>query len=94
MHGIYAGDHSVVSERYGSTLTRRALAQLELMPAVLKRIGTFPVIAATKSQPASPAVAAQTVVAVPSSQTAAAMPDIAAATAPNPQPTGLVPPDC
>ena len=94
VHEIYAGDHSVVSQRYGSALTRRALAQLELMPAVLKRIGTFPVIAATKSQPAPPGVAAQMTVDVPSSQMAAAMPDIAATTAPNPQPTGFVPPDC
>lgn len=48
---IYASDHSVLSDRYGWVLTRRALAQLELIPAIVKRIGTFPVIGATKSDP-------------------------------------------
>lgn len=46
---IYSGDHSVVAERYGSLLARRAMAQLERMPTVLERIGTFPVIAASRS---------------------------------------------
>jgi cyclopropane fatty-acyl-phospholipid synthase-like methyltransferase len=93
VHEIYAGDHSVVSERYGTALTRRALTQLELMPAVLKRIGTFPVIAATKLPSELEVATPQAAVPLASSEIAVAAPDGAIAAAPSPQPTALVPPE-
>jgi O-methyltransferase StaMB len=48
VRGIYAGHDSELARRYGRTIARRTCAQIERLPEILERLGTFPVLAARK----------------------------------------------
>ena len=39
---------AVVAQRYGPAIARRTGAQIERLPEILNRLGTFPVLAARK----------------------------------------------
>jgi cyclopropane fatty-acyl-phospholipid synthase-like methyltransferase len=48
VQGIYSGRDSELAKRYGKTIARRTCAQIERLPEILSRLGTFPVLAARK----------------------------------------------
>ncbi len=48
VRSIYAGRDSELARRYGRSIARRTCAQIERLPEVLSRLGTFPVLAARK----------------------------------------------
>ena len=48
VRSIYAGHDSELARRYGRTIARRTCAQIERLPEILTRLGTFPVLAARK----------------------------------------------
>ncbi|HEX2703821.1 MAG TPA: class I SAM-dependent methyltransferase [Solirubrobacteraceae bacterium] len=45
---LYAGDASELALRYGKAVARRTGAQIDRLPEILRRLGTFPVLAARK----------------------------------------------
>jgi hypothetical protein len=45
---IYSGRDSELAQRYGPAIARRTGAQIERLPEILNRLGTFPVLAARK----------------------------------------------
>ena len=45
---IYSGRDSELAQRYGPAIARRTCAQIERLPEILNRLGTFPVLAARK----------------------------------------------
>jgi O-methyltransferase StaMB len=48
VRGIYEGRDSELARRYGAMIARHTRGQLERLPEVLDRLGTFPVLAARK----------------------------------------------
>lgn len=48
VRSIYAGRDSELARRYGSTISQRICANIERLPEILRRLGTFPVLAARK----------------------------------------------
>jgi len=48
VRSIYTGRDSELARRYGATIARRTCAQIERLPEILNRLGTFPVFAARK----------------------------------------------
>jgi cyclopropane fatty-acyl-phospholipid synthase-like methyltransferase len=51
---LYAGDSSELARCYGRSVARRTGAQIDRLPEILRRLGTFPVIAARKPATATP----------------------------------------
>jgi cyclopropane fatty-acyl-phospholipid synthase-like methyltransferase len=48
VRSIYADDDGELAQRYGKAIARRVCGQIERLPEVLHRLGTFPVLAASK----------------------------------------------
>lgn len=48
VRSIYAADDGELAKRYGRAIARRVCSQIERLPEVLDRLGTFPVLAASK----------------------------------------------
>jgi cyclopropane fatty-acyl-phospholipid synthase-like methyltransferase len=48
VRSIYAGCDSELARRYGKRIAQRTCAQIERLPEILNRLGTFPVLAARK----------------------------------------------
>jgi ubiquinone/menaquinone biosynthesis C-methylase UbiE len=45
---IYSGRDSELAQRYGTAIAQRTCAQIDRLPEILTRLGTFPVLAAQK----------------------------------------------
>jgi cyclopropane fatty-acyl-phospholipid synthase-like methyltransferase len=48
VRSIYEGRDSELARRYGTAIARRTCQQIERLPEILNRLGTFPVLAARK----------------------------------------------
>ena len=55
---LYAGDASELARCCGKSVARRTGAQIDRLPEILRRLGTFPVLAARKPMADAPRAAA------------------------------------
>ena len=51
---LYAGDASELARCYGKSVARRTGAQIDRLPEILRRLATFPVLAARKPMTDAP----------------------------------------
>jgi cyclopropane fatty-acyl-phospholipid synthase-like methyltransferase len=54
VHEIYSGADSELARRYGNWIAKRTCKQIERVPEILSRLGTFPVLAARKPMERAP----------------------------------------